>query len=79
MKMGSLKTPNSALKALLTFEAQLNSEGSWFAANLKLIEKILNFFKWGDNFWTLLLTRVQSIMWAKGMWINKIKIRFHVL
>lgn len=45
MKMGSLKTPNSALKALLTFEAQLNSEGSWFTANLKLIEKILNFFK----------------------------------
>lgn len=40
--MGSLKTPNSALKALLTFEAQLNSEGSWFAANLKLIEKVLS-------------------------------------
>lgn len=29
--MASLKTPNSAVKVLFTFEAQLNYEGSWFA------------------------------------------------
>lgn len=48
--MGTLKSPNLALKVPFTFEAQLNYEGSWFAANLKLIEKVLNSFKRENNF-----------------------------
>lgn len=63
-------------KVLFTFKAQLNYyEGSWFAADLKLIEKFSDILLSEETFKHSCSLEFRGIIWAKGIWI-RIDIRF---